>query len=102
MHSGKEPVKLIIRVQPNARKNVLVGFQEDVLRVKIAAPPVDGKANRALIAFLSGVLGISKSSIVIDKGETAKRKVVSVTGISKAQVLERVAARSAVRTPKLL
>ncbi len=102
MPSGKEAVKIIVRVQPNARKNEIVGFQGDVLRIKIAAPPVNGKANRALIVFLSEVLGISKSNLDIDKGETAKTKVVRIAGISKALVIERAGARSSAGTPKLL
>lgn len=102
MPSQKEPLKINVRVQPGARKNQLLGFQEDVLRVKIAAPPVEGKANRELIVFLSEVLGIRKSDITIEKGATTKRKMVGITGITKAQVMERVAARSAVKAPRLL
>jgi len=98
----QEPVKVSVRVQPGARKNELLGFQEDVLRVKIAAPPVDGKANRELIVFLSEALGIRKSDITIEKGATTKRKVVGITGITKAQFVERVAVRSAIKAPKLL
>ncbi len=102
MARNKEAVKIVVKVQPNAHKNEVLGFQDDVLRVKIAAPPVDGKANKALIAFLSEVLGISKSNVDIDKGETSKTKVVLVNGISKALVMERAAARSSAGTPKLL
>ena len=102
MPNQQEPVKISVRVQPGARKNEVLGFQEDVLRIKIAAPPVEGKADRELIVFLSEVLGIRKSDITIEKGETAKRKLVGISGITKAGVVERVAARSAVRTPKLL
>lgn len=102
MQNRQEPVKITVRVQPGARKNEVLGFQEDILRVKIAAPPVEGKANRELIVFLSEVIGIRKSDITIEKGETAKRKVLGITGITKAQVMERASARVAARTPKLL
>ena len=94
-------VTVFVRVQPNARKNAVIGFQDDVLRLKIAAPPVEGKANRELIVFLSEVLGVRKSDISIDKGETARRKTVVVTGISKKQALERFAHVSP-HAPKLL
>lgn len=102
MPNRQEPIKITVRVQPGARKNELLGFQDDVLRIKIAAPPVDGKANRELIAFLSEVLEIRKSDITIEKGETAKRKLVGITGITKAQVMERATVRSTMRAPKLL
>ena len=102
MPNQQEPIKITVRVQPGARKNELLGFQEDVLRIKIAAPPVDGKANRELIVFLSEVLEIRKSDITIEKGETAKRKLVEITGITKAQVMERAAVRSTMRAPRLL
>jgi uncharacterized protein len=101
MTNSKEPVKVNVHVQPGARKNELLGFNEDVLRVKIAAPPVNGKANRELISFLSDALGIRKSDITIDKGETSKNKVIGIAGITKAQFLERAAARSTVKTPRL-
>ncbi|MDO8577749.1 MAG: DUF167 domain-containing protein [Dehalococcoidales bacterium] len=102
MPSQQEPTRIIVRVRPGARKNEVLGFLEDVLRVKIAAPPVEGKANRELIVFLSEVLGIRKSDITIEKGETAKRKVVGIIGVTQSQIMERVAARSAARAPKLL
>ena len=102
MPSPKETIKINVRVQPGAHKNEVLGFQEDALRVKIAAPPVAGKANRALVAFLSEVMGIRNSDITIEKGETARRKVVGITGVTKAQIIERAASRSAVKATKLL
>jgi len=72
------------------------------LRIKIAAPPVDGKANRELVVFLSEVLGIRKSDIAIEKGENAKRKVIGISGITKARVVELTAVRSSAGVPKLL
>ncbi len=83
-----------IQVQPNARRNEVVGFEEGVLRVKIAAPPVKGKANKELIDFLSKLLGVSKSSITIEKGLTSRRKVIAIEGLSQAEVLRRLRATS--------
>ena len=71
---------LLLHVQPGARKSEFVGRHGDALKVRIAAPPVDNKANAALIAFLSGALGIQKSAIVIRRGATTRRKLVEVTG----------------------
>ncbi|MFW6125814.1 MAG: DUF167 domain-containing protein [Chloroflexota bacterium] len=81
-----------MQVQPNAGRNEVVGFEEDVLRVKIAAPPVKGKANRELIGFLSKLLGVSKGSITIEKGATTRRKVIAVDGLSQDEVHSRLAA----------
>lgn len=72
------------------------------MRVKIAAPPVEGKANRELIVFLSEVLGIRKSDITIEKGKTSKRKVIRVTGLSQGQIIQRTSGHSTEGSRKLL
>jgi uncharacterized protein (TIGR00251 family) len=69
-----------LHVQPNARKNEIVGLHGDALKVKIAAPAADNKANTALIAFLSETLGVQKSAIAIRHGATGRRKVIEVAG----------------------
>ena len=81
-------------MQPNARRNEVLGFEDGVLRVKIAAPPVKGKANKELIDFLSQLLGVSKSNINIDKGLTSRRKVIAIKGLSQAEILQRLGAES--------
>ena len=87
--AGKEPIRIIVRVQPNASRNELLGFKDDILRLKIAAPPVKGKANQELIAFMSDILGIRKSNLTIEKGATGKKKVISITGLTQTQIIER-------------
>ena len=69
-----------IKVQPGAAKNEIVGVQGDILNVKINAPPVKGKANRALIDFLAEKLGIKKSEIEILSGHTSRIKKIKVLG----------------------
>jgi len=54
--------------------------------VKIAAPPVKGKANQELVRFLSDILGVAKSNITIEKGLTSRRKVVGIRGVTKEEV----------------
>ncbi len=81
---------ILVKVQPNARRNEIVGFGDGTLRVKISAPPVEGKANKALIAFLSEILGVRKSNIGIEKGETSKRKRIVVEGMTQSEILERL------------
>ena len=76
-------MKLHVRATPNARHSEIVGWEEDsqvgrVLRVRIAAPPVDGKANAALREFLAKALGLSKSSVALEKGGSSRYKTFSV------------------------
>ena len=65
-----------MQVQPNASENRVVRFEGGVWHVRIAAPPVKGKANRELIEFLSDILGVSKTGITIEKGMTSRRNVL--------------------------
>ena len=85
----KEQAKIITVVQPNASQNEVLGFKDGVLHVRIAAPPIKGKANRELIRFLSDVLGVSRSKLTIEKGMTGKRKVIGINGLTQNQVVER-------------
>lgn len=79
-------MKLKLFIQPNAKKNELIGLHNGALKVKIASPPVDGKANAELVEFLSEILGIPKRQIEILKGETGRNKSVEITGLSEAEV----------------
>ena len=81
---------LRLTVTPNASRNEIVGFTDGVLRVKIAAPPVKGKANRELIVFLSRALGVTRSSLTITKGLTSRNKVIAVEGLSRDDILKRI------------
>jgi len=69
-----------IKVQAGAAKNEIVEVQGDALKIKINAPPVKGKANKALIDFLAGKLGVKKSEIEIISGHTSKIKKIKVIG----------------------
>jgi uncharacterized protein (TIGR00251 family) len=71
---------LTLHVQPGARNSQLVGPHGDALKVKIAAPAMDNKANAALVEFLSVTLGIQKSVIAIRHGTAGRRKVVEIAG----------------------
>jgi uncharacterized protein len=82
--------KIAVQIYPGAAKNEITGMQNDVLRIKIAAPPVKGKANKELIDYLSHLLGITKNRIVIIKGDTSKNKLISIDGLSKVKILEKL------------
>lgn len=69
-------IELAIRVSPNASTNEIAGWMGEELKVRLAAPPVDGKANEELVRFLAKVLDVPRSSIEIVSGHTAKRKIV--------------------------
>jgi uncharacterized protein (TIGR00251 family) len=81
-----------LHVQPNAKRNEVLGFADDTLRLKIAAPPVKGKANKELIDFLSNLLGIGKGAITIEKGLTSRTKVVAIAGLDRDSIIERLGA----------
>jgi len=83
----KEPVRITVGVQPSAHQNELVRFQDGVLHIRIAAPPVKGKANRELIKFLSDILQVSQSCLTIEKGMTSKRKVISINRLTRSQIM---------------
>lgn len=91
---SQNQTKIAVHVQPNARRNEVLGFEDGVLRVKIAAPPVKGKANKELIEFMNRLLGVSKSSVTIEKGATSRSKVIGVSGLSQAEISNRLAAQS--------
>ncbi len=85
-----ERAKLIVRVSPNARQNQVTGFEDGVLHVRIAVPPVEGKANEVLIKFLSAQLGVSKSRVVIEKGLSGKTKTIAIRGLTQSQIVKRL------------
>jgi uncharacterized protein (TIGR00251 family) len=70
---------LTLHVQPNARKSQVAGLHGDALRIRIAAPAVDNRANAALIEFLSRALDVPKSAIALRHGETGRRKVLDIS-----------------------
>ncbi len=80
----------MLRVYPNAARNELAGFSEGILRVKVSAPPVKGKANKELIAFLAQKLGLSKGDLTILKGHTSRNKVMAVRGMTREELTRRL------------
>ena len=77
-------MRITVHVQPKAARTEVVGTHGDALKVRLAAPPVDGAANQELVRFLADTLGVSRSRIEIRSGLTSRRKVVEVTAISAA------------------
>ena len=75
-----------LRVQPRSSRNAIAGVVGDAVKLSITAPPVDGKANQAVIEFLAELFRVPKSSIAIVSGETGRNKVIAVRGVSAEQV----------------
>jgi len=78
--------KLAVRVHPGARKNSVTGIHADAVKIALTSPPVDGKANEALIAFLAAALRLPRARIAIVSGITSRAKTLRITGKSAAEV----------------
>lgn len=71
-------IRLAVQLAPNAKKNEVIGAIEGALKLKLHAPPIDGKANEALIRFIAESLDVPKSAVSITHGFTSKRKLLEV------------------------
>lgn len=83
-------VSFAVRVQARARRTALAGVLDGAIKIALAAPPVDGKANEALIRFLAELLGVSRSAVEIVSGDTSRNKVVRISGVSIEQLQQRL------------
>lgn len=81
-----------VYVQPRASRAEIAGLHGDALRVRLTAPPVDGRANEALVAFLATQLGAPKARISIVSGATGRTKMIEVEGMSPQAVEARLQA----------
>ena len=86
----EEKATIVVQVQPNAGRNKITRFEDGVWHLKIAAPPVKGKANQELLKFLSDILGVSKANIAIEKGMTRRRKVIAIQKTTLNQVRQQL------------
>lgn len=89
--------RLSIRVQPGARSDALIGWIPDgrggeVLKIRLRAPAVEGKANAALIEFLAQLLGLRRNQIAILRGEKVREKIVAVEGMTMEEIKRRLQA----------
>lgn len=87
LHDGKNGAALAIRVVPRAKKNEIAQIMSDgTLKVRVTAPPVDGKANDAVIELLAEVLDVPASSVEIVAGATSREKLLSILDLDAAAV----------------
>jgi uncharacterized protein len=76
------PATLKIRLIPNARKTEFAGYRDGELLLRLNAPPVDGKANKAAIAFVSEYFGVTRSAVVLLRGERSRHKIFQIVGLN--------------------
>ena len=88
---GEGRATLAVHVQPGVKKSGVVGEHGDALKVRLAAPPVDGKANAALIEFLAARLGVARAQVTLKSGQTSRRKVLEIEN-PPADLADRLAA----------
>src|SRR3974390_712948 len=75
-----------VKVQPRAKKNAIVGEIGNAVKLALTAPPVEGRANQACIAFFAELLNVPRSSVTIAAGETGRNKLIRISGVSASQV----------------
>ena len=75
-----------VKVHPQASTNQVVGYRGEVLHLRVTAPPVEGRANAAVVSLLAGVLGVAKSRVRIIRGHGSRDKVVAVESLTVEEV----------------
>ncbi len=83
---------LRLRVTPAAGRNALLGWQDDVLRLSVAAAAERGKANEAALRLLAAALGLPRGRLSIVRGQTSRQKVIAIDGLDEAEVRARLGA----------
>jgi len=77
---------LALHIQPGAKRTEIAGLHGEALKIRLAAPPVDGKANEALLAFIATTLGVAKRSVSLESGASSRQKRVRVTDADPARL----------------
>ncbi len=84
-------VRVPVRLRPGARTDELLGFEEGVLQARVAAPPVDGRANKALCKLIAKRAGVAPSRVHVIRGEKSRQKLVAIEGVEEADLLAALA-----------
>jgi len=80
-------VVIHLLVQPRASKNEVIGALGEELKIRLTSPPVEGAANRLCCEYIAKKLGLAKSAVTLEAGETSRHKRLFLSGVSAAQVL---------------
>lgn len=86
LKSLPDGVELAVLVQPRASRTRVVGEHDGLLKIQLAAPPVDGEANAALVEFLGKLLGLPRRQVELLAGDASRRKRVTLRGVDAARV----------------
>ena len=81
---------LDLKAIPNAPRTALAGWLGEVLKVRVHAPALEGRANEALLEFLAEQLGVSRRAVTLVRGETSRHKVVRIEGLARAEARARL------------
>ncbi len=79
-----------VRVQPRGSRSAITGTLGEALKISVAAPPLDGRANVALVEFFAEILSVPRSSVQLVAGEQSRNKIVRIAGLSGADVQRRL------------
>jgi hypothetical protein len=90
MRETASGVSFTVRLQPKAKKTALVAELDGALKVAVTAPPIEGRANEALIRFLAELLKVARSSVTIAAGASSRNKVIRIEGLTAEQVRSRL------------
>jgi uncharacterized protein len=91
LHDGKQGAALAVRVTPRASKNEIVEVLSDgTVKVHLTAPPVEGRANEALVKFIAEVLGVAPSRVDVVAGASGRDKLISVTDMDSATLHRKI------------
>ena len=82
--------RLVVHVQPRAKTTEVAGRHGDAIRIRLAAPPVDGAANEELVRFLAVRLGVPRAAVRVAGGAAGRRKTIAVDGLTAADAVRRL------------
>jgi uncharacterized protein (TIGR00251 family) len=81
---------LAVQIQPRASRNAVAGWVGEALKIRLTAPPVEGAANAACLAFLADLLDLPQSQLEILRGDRSRHKVIRITGLTQDEVHARL------------
>jgi uncharacterized protein (TIGR00251 family) len=90
IHESSGSVTFAVKIHPRAKKNAIMGELGDALKLSLTAPPIDGKGNDSCIEFFARLLEVPRSSVTIASGQTIRRKVIRVVGLSTEEFRKRI------------
>jgi uncharacterized protein (TIGR00251 family) len=85
------PAQLKVRVIPNAKKDGFAGYREGELVLRLNSPAIDGKANKAAVEFVAAFLGVSRTAVLLVRGERSRHKIFEIVGLETSDLERKLA-----------